>query len=735
MENILIYKGIKTNNLKNIDISLNKGLFYGITGPSGSGKSSLAYGTIFAISNFEWEKVTGDIKKSASFNVDYYDNIIPAISLIQDNYNTNPRSTIATLLKVDKDFRFLFSITTGKPASIFTFNNPQNACEHCSGLGIEYIVDPTQLIDSNKTIKEQPFKSWKNKYQQKVLEKFAEHSGIPLDTPFSNLNEIHKDLILYSSSDTKFRVSYTLSGKKRSREFYYEGLLLEMNKYREDKKRISSHQKITDYSTASVCSKCNGTRFNNKILNLKYFGKSIGELYQLEIEELSIFIKNAIDEENVHETKLLLNNIKNIITELVNSNLGYLNFNRSIPSLSGGELQRLRLVNILSSKITDMMYVIDEPSARLHISEYDSLLDSLFKLRDRNNTILMIEHNQYFLSKTDKIYTIGPKSGTQGGYIIDYIPENTKPYFIPRPTNSFISFTNLNENNLKNVSIKVPLENITGIYGPSGSGKSTLVKSIVKQYKHTEYISQKPLRGSKVSTIASYCGVFDDIRTLFSNELNTDSSVFNFNSEKGKCVQCNGKGSITYELDFGKTEIEVTCDECKGKRYNNSVLSYKVENYTIYDILNSTIDHLIENSFLNKHETIIKKLNLLQKLGLGYLTLFRTTDTISGGEAQRLKLTKFLGKKLKNKIFIFDEPLRGLSDNDANNILDIFTELTENLATVIFIEHNTLGLNNCDFIIEMGPGKGKYGGNVLFEGSIIEFKKSTNYKKYILEKH
>ncbi|WP_158211138.1 ATP-binding cassette domain-containing protein [Myroides phaeus] len=732
MGNILIYKGIKTNNLKNIDVSLEKGAFYGVSGPSGSGKSSLAYGTIFAISNFEWEKVTGELTKNTAFDIDFYDNIIPAISLPQDNYNTNPRSTIATFLKIDRDFRLLYSIFTSEPVSLFTFNNPQNACKHCSGLGIEYLVDSTQVIDESKSIIEQPFKSWKNKYQQKVLEKFAEFSNIPLTIPFAKLNKNQKDALLYGRSNTKFKVSYTLNGKKRNKEFFYEGVLLMMQTLKDDKKHISSHQKISEYAFSSECTKCEGTRFNEKISGLKYYGKSIGDLYQLEFEELLTFINSAFLKENCKEIKIILNDIVTTIKELINSNLGYLNFNRSIPTLSGGELQRLRLVNILSSKITDMMYVIDEPSARLHISEYSNLLDSLYKLKKRNNTILMIEHNSYFLSKTDKNFIIGPKSGLEGGMIVDEIPDLNILNFTRRECEEFMSFSNLNSHNLQNISVKIPIENITGIYGPSGSGKSTLVKSIMSKCKGSEYVSQKPLRGSINSTIASYCGVFDDLRNLFSSKLDIDSLFFNFNSEKGKCCDCNGKGVLTYKLDFGKTEVEVICDTCKGKRYNTTVLSFKVEGYSIYDILNSTIDFLLEETFLKDNDVISKKLNLLKKLGLGYLTLFRTTDSISGGEAQRLKMTKFLGKRLKNKVFIFDEPLRGLSNSDSVNILEIFTELTKNKATVIFIEHNIMGLQNCDYVIEMGPGKGKYGGRVLFEGAIKDFVESENYKTYIL---
>lgn len=730
-DNIISYTGIRTNNLKGFSIDIPVGCFWGIAGPSGSGKSSLAYGTIYAISQYEWEKVANNIPGAGTnFEVDSYQNIIPAIALKQNNQNTNPRSTVATFLRIDKDFRLLFASANAVSPSMFSFNNPKNACSYCDGLGVETHLDSDQMIDWEKSISEKPFLPWRAKYNQKVLEKYAQHKGIPLHVQLKNLKKEDLDDLLYGQSRDKFRVSYAMNGKKRTREFQYIGLLLEMQSLKADKEHVSSNQKLADYSSAHLCSHCHGTRFSEKVLSFKYRRKSLGELYTMELSDLSLFINQALCDKVNNEHEKLLCNIKRIVDGLIQGKLEYLSLNRSIPSLSGGELQRIRLVNILTSQISGMLYIIDEPSARLHVSEYNSIINALLSLRNRRNSILMIEHNPFFLERTDRNLFIGPGSGDNGGELVNSSSDNFKYLYIPKTVSSFFYFEHISANNLHNVSVRIPQNCITGIYGPSGSGKSTLVRCIEKNNKNVEYVSQKPLRGSVVSTIASYCGVLDDIRDVYARESNLERDFFSFTSEKGQCPFCKGRGSVKYSLDFGKTEMEVLCDECKGKRYSNEVLKYSFKGFSIYEMLTLTIDHLLDKVFFAEYPIIAKKVALLQKLGLGYLTLFRTTDTLSGGEAQRLKLTKFIGKKLKGKIFIFDEPLTGLNEKDAYNIMAVFNEITEVGGTAVFVEHNVLGISACDYILEMGPGKGKYGGKVIFEGDIEAFKQSNNYLKY-----
>lgn len=733
MESTINYRGIRTNNLKGIDLDIKKGTIIGIAGPSGSGKSSLAYGTIYAISQNEWGKIS-DIPAAnfQDYRLDSYKNVIPAIAMRQDNFNSNPHSTIATFLRLDRAFRLLYSAKTKQSPSLFSFNNPQSACPYCNGLGYVSIVDENKLIDWNRSVVEKPFLLWKKDQEQKLLEKYAEANGISVHTPLSQLPKIQVEHLLHDKTENKFPVRYKANGKVRTHLFRYIGYLEDIEALQNDKKHVSSMQKLSDASLTTVCPHCHGSRFDEKVLNFKYKNKSIGDLYMMEVGELLPFITKSMTGETDANLLRQLQGVKEVLSGMIDGNLEYLNLNRSIPSLSGGELQRLRLINILNSQIEDMMYIIDEPSARLHVSEYDSLIHDIKRLRDRGNTVLMIEHNPYFLAIADRVIYIGPGAGDDGGYLLKSIPKKKGEIdkCIHHKSEHVISFDGITANNLKNVSVDIALNGITGIYGPSGSGKSTLAKYIAEHYKHTEYISQKVLRGSSVSTIASYSGVMDGIRRVFAQANNVDADYFSFSKELGQCPTCKGKGMLTYEVDFGKTKIEVACEDCNGDRYNKEALSFKYKGMSIVDVLHLTIDRLVSDNVFSSNTGLQSQLHLLQTLGLGYLTLFRTTDTLSGGEAQRLKLTKFIGKRQKDKLFIFDEPLRGLSCNDAINILNLFRKLTDQGATVLFIEHNVLGFRACDNVIEMGPGKGKHGGKIIFAGGIDDFKKSSNWKKY-----
>lgn len=729
-ENTINYKGIRTNNLKNIDVSIKKGTLIGIAGPSGSGKSSLAYGTIHSISEFEWNKISNENISSYDFKIDEYTNVIPSISLKQDNTNSNPRSTIATFLHIDKIFRLIFSTTNNVSPSLFSFNNPRNCCPKCAGLGYINIFDESLLIDWEKSISKKPFKIWNNSYQQKLLEKYAILMGIPLDVKIKDLPSEYLNKLLYSHLYEPISISYKLNGKSRTRKFRFVGLMEEINQLANDKKHISSYQKIANYSRITDCDTCNGSRFSDDILKYKYNGKSIGELYLMEISDLCSFLTESIKKEQKTEIKKMLDSIYIILSGFISAKLEYLNLNRSIPSLSGGELQRIRLLNILNSQIDDMMYIVDEPSASLHISEYESIITDLFHLKERGNTILMVEHNSYFLERTDENIFMGYSSGENGGYIIPKPSFETLYSFTPRKCDSFFQINNINQHNVKNINVKIPKNRIIGIYGPSGSGKSTIAKNINNKIPNGEYVTQKPLRGSNSSIIASYSGIFDAIRQLFAEYNHKTPEIFSFYNEEGQCPNCKGRGKITHEIDFGRTKIDVICDACNGKRFSETTLLYKFKDFSIFDIMNFTIDTLIEKQLFDENTIITKQLNNLRRLGLGHLTLFRTTDTLSGGESQRLKLIKFIGKKLKDKIFLFDEPLKGLSNQNVYLLMKIFKDITDEGGTVVFIEHNPIAILFCDYIIEVGPGKGKNGGKILFDGDVNSFKETDRWKPY-----
>ena len=730
-ENIINYRGVKTHNLKNIDIKIDKNKLIAVAGPSGSGKSSLVYGTIYNIAEFEEARLKNDVTGIKKFIVDDYSNIIPAVEIKQTNNNSNPRSTIATFLNLDTEFKKIFTKVNNVSPTIFTFNNPKNACEKCMGLGYVYEINDNQIIDENKSIKEGAFLKWHKTtlgYEEKLLIKFAEDNNISITTKFKDLKESDRELLCYGTSEKKYQVSFKAYGKPRNKAFRYVGILKESEENLENIEKASNKQKVEKYSSEKTCPYCGGQRFNKKVLEYKVLEKSIGEFYIMEIEELYEFLIKNKKSEIEDEVK----NICQTLKEIIKANIGYLNLNRSIPSLSGGELQRLRLVSIMNSKISNMMYIIDEPSAKLHVTEYENLYENFKEIKKRENTVIFVEHNPYFLKRVDEVIFIGPGSGEKGGKImknqkVEEITYVRKKELIPK---SYEEVKGININTIKDLAVKIPKNCVTGIYGVSGSGKSSLVKVLTERIDKSEYITQKPIRGSINSTIGTYSGdLFKNIREELALKYKINEEILNFNTEQGACPYCGGKGTKKFLYDYGK-EIDVTCDVCEGKRYSEEVLKIQlVKGKNIYEILTMTIETMLEEEFFESKK-VVEKLNLLRRLGLGHLNLFRTTNTLSGGEAQRVKLSSILGKKIKDKFLFFDEPLSGLSLQDSCKILDLFRELAEKGVTIVFIEHNILAIEACDYIIEMGPGKGKNGGKIVFSGSIDEFKKSENYKKY-----
>lgn len=601
-ENTIKYEGVRTNNLKNINVEITKKKIIGIAGPSGSGKSSLTYGTIHQISQYEYNKLLDKPDHlEKKFVVDKYENIIPSIALKQSNKNTNPRSTIATFLGLDTDFKMIFSKTNKITPTMFSFNNPNNFCPKCEGLGYEYFLVLEKIIDYEKNILEEPFMPWKNfssNHYQKLLLKFAEDNKISVMKKMKELTKKELELILYSESINKYKISYKQNGKNRNKSIRYVGILKELESDLSNIKQPSNKKRLEKYIDKKECTLCHGKRFNSSVLKYKFLGKDIGEYYQMEIDKLLLFLKkNKIEEENLK--KIVMNVIENL-KNISNSHIGYLNLNRNIPSLSGGELQRIRLVNIMSSKISDILYILDEPSSKLHVVEYKSILDAINFICNKGNSVMLIEHNPYFLKNTDYNIYIGPKSGNEGGQLLKNSIKTKSPKYSPLDIkiDKFISVKNISKNNISNLDIELPLNSITGIYGLSGSGKTTLVKEICSKIKNAKYITQKPIKGNKFSTIASYSDIFTNIRKEIGTYLNINQNLLTFNSKEGACSFCNGRGSIKYIFDFGKKEIEVKCDECLGKRYNNKALSYKYKSLNIYEILTMTIEELVEKNIL-----------------------------------------------------------------------------------------------------------------------------------------
>lgn len=731
MGNTISYKKIETNNLKGFDLDIPEKHFIAVSGPSGSGKTSLAYGTVYAISQQEWARLDNHpIGAYQHYKVESYHNIKPAIALKQDNRNVNPRSILATFLHLDKYFRLLYAIVFGVSPSRFSLNSPSNFCPSCTGLGYENVVDNSDLVDRDKSILAKPFILLKKPVEQSLLEKYASVNGIPLDVPFRSLRKEHQSLLLYGKSSEKYPIRYKHNGKYRTHSFYYVGYFDMVSSLQSDTTHISSSKKLEAVFKQEVCRTCDGKKFSEDVQLYKYRGCSIGELYDVEISELSQFIAQSLLEETKTEVIKLLETISLVLNKICTSNLGYLSLNRSVPSLSGGEIQRLQLLNIVTSNLNDLIYIVDEPSASLHVSEYESILSDLIELRDRGNTLLMIEHNPYFLSQADTQIYIGPHSGKNGGFLIETPPNAHKLEKLETIYSSkYLSYKNISDNNLKNISVDIPVGSITGIYGLSGSGKTTLSRYIENNTPKAVYLTQKVLRGSKASSIGTYSEILPDIKSLYTSSNGIDYSL-SLTDPACQCSKCSGRGLIKYSLDFSATIIEVVCEDCQGMRYNSDVLSLEYNQHKFSRILVEPIERLLEIGVFEGNDKIIQKLKQLVLLGLGHLSLERTTDTLSGGESQRLKVIKVLSKKLKDRIFILDEPLKGLGADDAMRLLRLFKGMAKDGATIIMVEHSTTGFLATDYIIELGPGKGKYGGELLFQGTIEDFQNTPNWERY-----
>ena len=730
-ENIISYLGIRTHNLKGIDLLLEEHSFVGVSGPSGSGQTSLAYGTVYAIAQEEWGKINNQNQVVyKDYEIENYEHIKPTIALKQDNQNVNPRSLLASFLHVDREFRLLYSIVSEMSPSLFTINNPGNSCPYCEGLGLVRQIDPKALIDETRTLLERPFVLLSRPHDQALLLKYAEISGIPCNIPFSKLTSAQQYQLLYGQSDQKYQVRYKLGGKMRTHSFYYVGYLDQVQSLERDQTHISSAKKLESVQILLPCSHCQGKRFSEKVLSYRYRGFSIGDLYALELDELSEFLAKALLSETAPELCRLLQRIQEVIQRLVKSDLGYLSLNRSIPTLSGGELQRVQLARIISAKLSDILYIVDEPSASLHVSEYDSVLQDLKELQKRGNTILMVEHNPYFLAQTDRTIYLGPGAGAYGGELVDTLPNySCEVEFGLRACNSYTTYSHISANNLIDVSIDIPEGRITGIYGVSGSGKTTLSRQLSRLREKAEYVSQKVLRGTKASTIASYSEVSTELRQIYAKN-NALSHPLSLSTPECQCQRCGGKGVVRYSLDFSATIVDVICEDCSGMRYNEETLSLEYQGLNFRDLLTIPVHQLIELGIFQDHPKVQAVLERIVSLGLGYLSLSRTTDTLSGGESQRLKLIKALNKKLKGKTFIFDEPLKGLGRADAVSLMCLFRKISDQGATIILVEHSVLGLSGVDYVLELGPGKGKHGGKILFAGDIVAFRNSSHWEKY-----
>jgi len=642
----------------------------------------------------------------------------------------------------------------------FSFNNPYGACSTCEGYGDvvgideDLVIPNTGLSIYNDAI--YPFRTDAYRHYKDELITHAYKYDIPIHKPWFELTEEQKNIV-WKGSKTFYGIHHFFSA-------------LEEKSY-----KIQNRVMLSRYRGKTVCSTCDGKRLRKEANYVKVGNKTISDLVTLPLDELSIFFKQL--KLNKYEEKIgkrLLTEINNRLDFLQNVGLNYLTLNRTSNSLSGGESQRINLATSLGSSLVGSMYILDEPSIGLHPKDTKRLINVLLDLRNLGNTVIVVEHDEDIMKAADYIIDIGPEAGTFGGKVVaegnfdDILKSDsltakylTKEFEIEIPTKrrsfkNYIQIIGARENNLKNINATFPLESLTVITGVSGSGKSTLVKKILYpamqkkmigygekigqhtditgsfgQIKHIEFIDQNPIGRSSRSNPVTYIKAYDDIRALLSSQKiskirNYKPKHFSFNVDGGRCEVCKGEGVVTIEMQF-MADVHLQCDDCNGKRFKKEVLEVNFEGKNIDDILNSTIDDAVA-FFINHQQTkIANKLKPLQDVGLGYVQLGQSSSTLSGGEAQRIKLASFLVKgNTKDKaLFIFDEPTTGLHFHDIKKLLASFNALLDKGHSIIVIEHNIELIKCADYIVDLGLEGGKNGGQLIFEGTPEELIKNN----------
>lgn len=720
--------GARERNLKNINVSIPKNKITVFTGVSGSGKSSLVFHTVAAESQRQLnETFTSFVRHRLPHygqpDVDRIEHLPVTFVINQKRLGGNSRSTVGTITDIYSLLRLLYS-RIGIPfigyAETFSFNNAGGMCKECGGLGYIDDIDISKLLDKEKSLNEGAIQFPTFQKGGWRIRRYI-HSGLfDNDKKLKDYTPDELDLLLYKDN---YKLLNSLPEWPKTS--LYEGLVPRIERSflkSEGEERNRHKNEIDKIVYQKICPVCGGSRLNELVRSCYIGGKNIADCASMQISELLQFIK-TIENDRV---KTVLSSLIQQLEQIVSIGLDYLSLNRETSSLSGGESQRIKMVRQLGSSLCDVMYIFDEPSIGLHPFNIDKINDLFKKLRDKGNTVLIVEHDPDIIRIADYVIDMGPKAGSSGGKVVfsgsfnelkdattltarhlSHVVGLKKEY---RTITNWFKIEKAALHNLKNVTVQIPQKVLTVVTGVAGSGKSSLINGVfAKEYSDAIVINQKSIQATKRSNILTFTGLFDLVRKIFSEENHVDPALFSFNS-KGACPVCKGLGVVYTDLAFMDAVASV-CDACEGHRYKEEVLNYTVKQKSIYDILNMTI----EEAFRFFDNTEIKDmLKHLQAVGIGYLTLGQSLDTLSGGELQRIKLAAELDRS--GNIYILDEPTTGLHMSDTEQLLKIFNRLVDRNNTLIIIEHNLDVIANADWIIDIGPGAGHRGGEVVFSG-------------------
>ncbi|MCL8537730.1 excinuclease ABC subunit UvrA [Chryseobacterium gallinarum] len=747
MENIEITNA-RQNNLKNISIKIPKHQIVVFTGVSGSGKSSLVFETIGAeaqrqINETQNSFIRNRLQHYGVPDVDNIKNLNVPIIINQKRLGGNARSTVGTAADVSASLRLLFS-RMGQPfvgySNVFSFNNPQGMCLECEGLGFVQTLDVTALLDKNKSLNEGAIRfptfqpgGWR-------LTRYTLSGYFDNDKKLKDFTDEEWNMLL-NAEEHKPKHPYKEWGKTVK----YEGIIPRIEKAflkKDSKENITRKDALNHVVITKTCPVCLGKRLNKKVLSCKIKGKSIADCMALSVDELLEFISSLDSGTYDVIIRELSAKLQNIIT----IGLQYLTLDRNTNTLSGGESQRIKMVRSLGNSLVDLLYIFDEPSIGLHPKDLQNIISIIRQIRDKGNSVLIVEHDPDLIKMADRIIDMGPGSGRNGGEVIyEGTFENIKnskgktgSYFARKPVikhrykkaAGHLKIRNASLYNLKNISINIPAGVMTVVTGVAGSGKSTLINRILPDfYPEVTIIDQSLFAASARSNLLTYLAISDTIRKLFAQSNHVSDKLFSRNSE-GACPNCKGLGVERIDLAF-MDDIEQPCEVCGGSGFNPDVLQYVYNGKTIVEVMDMTVSEAVR---FFREESVLKNFDLLIQLGLDYLTLGQRLDSFSGGERQRMKLTREL--KNTNQVIVLDEPSTGLHPSDTKKLLTFFNHLVNQNNTLIVIEHNLDIIAQADWIIDMGPGAGKYGGKVVFEGTPEDLLTSkTSVTAEFLRKH
>jgi excinuclease ABC subunit A len=806
MEGFVSVTGAREHNLKNIGVQIPRNVLVVFTGVSGSGKSSLAFGTLYAEAQRRYlESVSPYARRlfhqMAVPEVDRIDGLPPAVALQQQRGSPTTRSSVGSVTTLSNLLRMLYSRAGDYPkgqtilyAESFSANTPEGACPNCHGLGRTYEVTEKSMVpDDSLTIRERAVAAWPSAWQGQNLRDILTTLGYDVDKPWKQLSKKERDWILFTDEQPTvpvyagFNRDEVKQALKRKMEPSYMGTFSSAKRHVlhsfANTQSAMMKKRALQYMISAECPVCHGKRLRRESLSVKFSGYDIAELSALPIKKLSSLfseyshVKSKKDDGHPEKAIVKLRIAQDLsarISVLLELGLGYLSLDRSTPTLSPGELQRLRLATQVHSNLFGVVYVLDEPSSGLHPADTAALLNALEKLKSSGNSLFVVEHDLDVIRKADWIVDVGPGAGEKGGYVLYSGPpeglnkieaSKTREYLfstkakqkqVRREPQGWLELKGVTRNNLSNLDVAFPLKVLTSVTGISGSGKSSLVSQvlveliaeelgneiILEEEEHDELagpvltlggrisagmqyikrlvtVDQKPIGRTPRSNLATYTGLFDNVRKLFAatkqaKARHYDAGRFSFNVKKGRCPHCEGEGFVMVELLF-LPSVYAPCPTCSGTRYNPKTLEITYRNKNIAEVLAMTVDAACE--FFADEPVIHRALEVVREVGLGYLRLGQSATELSGGEAQRIKLATELQRSQRgDSLYILDEPTTGLHPADVERLQQQIDRLVDAGNTVIVVEHDMQVVAASDWVIDIGPGAGEEGGKVVASG-------------------